>query len=259
VETGLRGKRALVTAASKGIGFATARALLDEGCRVAICSSSEERVKAAADKLAGHGEVHAMAADISQPDECADLIEWTLATLGGLDVLVNNCAGPPAGPFESFDEAAWRHAFDLVFMSAARLSRGFLPALRDGGGTIVNLTSHAAKQPIDRLVLSNALRPAVQGMAKTLAREAGPQVRVNSIGTGWTATDRVSQIVRQWVKEDGGAEEEVIARRMEALPLKRMGQPEEIAAAVVFLAGDASSFITGVMLDVDGGENSGLF
>jgi 3-oxoacyl-[acyl-carrier protein] reductase len=259
VETGLTGKRALVTAASRGIGYATAAALLREGCRVAICSSTEANIQAAARTLSSLGEVHAMAADISQPDECADLAEWALGTLGGLDVLVNNCAGPPAGSFESFDEAAWRHAFDLVFMSAARLSRALLPALRDGGGAIVCLNSHVAKQPMNNLVLSNALRPAIIGLAKTLAREAGPEVRVNTIGTGWTDTDRVKQILGKQATATGRPVEELIAEQARGLPLRRVGRPEEIASAVVFLAGDCSSFVTGATLDVDGGENSGLY
>lgn len=260
MDTGLQGKRALVTAASKGIGRAVATALLAEGCRVAICSSTQANIDRTASELSATGEVHAMAADISQPDECADLAEWTLETLGGLDVLVTNCAGPPAGRFEDFDEAAWRHAFDMVFMSAARLCRSLLPDLRaDGGGAIVCLNSHVAKQPMDGLVLSNALRPAVAGLAKTLAREAAPEVRVNCIGTGWTITDRVTGVLGQVAEASGKSLEEVIAERAAGLPLKRMANPEEIAAAAVFLASDAAGFITGATLDVDGGENLGLF
>jgi 3-oxoacyl-[acyl-carrier protein] reductase len=260
VDLGLKGKRALVTAASKGIGRAVAAGLLDEGCRVAICSSTEANVQGTAEELSGRGEVFAMAADISQPDECADLAEWTLDTLGGLDVLVTNCKGPPTGRFEDFDEATWRHAFDMVFMSAARLSRALLPALRaDGGGAIVCLNSFVAKQPADGLVLSNALRPAVAGLAKTLSREGSPEVRVNCIGTGWTVTDRVTGVLGRVAEASGKSLEEVIAERAAGIPLQRMAQPEEIAAAAVFLASDAAGFITGATLDVDGGEIHGLF
>src|SRR5450759_5092965 len=182
MELGLNGKRVLVTAASRGLGRAVAEAFLDEGCRVAICSSSQERIQAAAQEMSGRGEVIAMAADIGEADECAELLDWALHNQGGLDVLVNNTVGPPPGSLESLDEAQWRHAFDTILMSAVRLSKGALPALKtDGGGAIVNLASLTAKQPIDGLMLSNALRPALVGMAKTLSREAAPEVRVNNI------------------------------------------------------------------------------
>jgi len=260
VETGLRGKRALVTAASRGIGFATAKALLLEGCRVVMSSSSGANVERAAAELRPLGEVLAIPADITEADECAELVDRALHHLGGLDVLVTNCAGPPAAPFEQLDEATWRHAFDMVLMSAVRLCRAGLPALRaDGGGAIVCLNSHVAKQPMENLVLSNALRPAVAGLAKTLAHEAAPQVRVNCIGTGWTVTDRVTDILGQAAQQSGGTLDEMVAERASALPLRRMARPEEIAAAVVFLASDAANFITGATLDVDGGENLGIF
>ena len=184
-----------MTAASKGLGYAVAEALLTEGCRVAICSSSQQRIEAAAERLSPHGEVIAMAADLAQPDECADLVDWALHTLGGLDVLVNNAGGPPPGTFESLDEAQWRHAFDSLLMSAVRITRAALPALKeDPGGAVVNLTSLTAKQPIDMLLLSNAFRPAILGMAKTLSREAAPEVRVNNIATEHILTDRIRQL-----------------------------------------------------------------
>jgi 3-oxoacyl-[acyl-carrier protein] reductase len=260
METGLRGKRALVTAASKGLGRAVAEALLDEGCRVAINSSNEQRIQAAAAEMSSRGEVFAMAADLSEADECAELLDWALHKLGGLDILVNNTVGPPAGTLESLDEAQWRHAFDSILMSAVRLSKGALPALRaDGGGVIVNLASLTAKEPIDGLMLSNAFRPAVIGMAKTLSREAAPEVRVNNIATEHILTDRIREIARTVWAKPGENVEDVLTRKGVDVPLKRWGRPEEIASAVVFLASDAASYVTGVTLAVDGGLDRGLF
>jgi 3-oxoacyl-[acyl-carrier protein] reductase len=260
METGLRGKRALVTAASKGLGRAVAAALLAEGCRVAISSSSEERIQATAAELAAGGEVHAMAADLAQPDECADLVDWAVHTLGGLDVLVNNAGGPPPGTFESIDEAQWRHAFDSLLMSAVRVTRAALPALRlDGGGSIVNLTSLTVKQPIDGLLLSNSLRPAIVGMAKSLSREAAPEVRVNNIATEHILTDRIREIAAFRAAGSGRAFEEELDAWGKEVPMRRFGTPEELAAAVVFLAGNGASYITGVTLAVDGGLDRGLY
>jgi 3-oxoacyl-[acyl-carrier protein] reductase len=265
MELGLRGKRVLVTAASKGLGRAVAEAFLDEGCRVAISSSSEERIQHAAEEMraahgAAGGEVIAMAADIGEADECAELLDWALHSLGGLDVLVNNTVGPPAGSLESLDEAQWRHAFDTILMSAVRLCKGALPALKaDGGGAIVNLASLSAKQPIDRLMLSNSLRPALLGMAKTLSREAAPEVRVNNIATEHILTDRIRNITETVWAEPGESGEEAVRRLATRVPLGRYGTPAEIASAAVFLASDAASFITGVTLAVDGGLDRGLF
>src|SRR5438128_2107771 len=174
METGLRGRRALVTASSKGLGFASARALATEGCRIVISSSNAKNLEAATQALNKEGhEVQERVADLRKSDQCAELIEWAITTLGALDVLVNNTRGPIFGTVEDLDDTASRDAFDLVLMSAVRLSRAALPALRrDRGGAIVNLTSIAAHQPVDNLVLSNALRPAVVAMGKTLAKEA---------------------------------------------------------------------------------------
>jgi 3-oxoacyl-[acyl-carrier protein] reductase len=261
MDTGLRGRRALVTAASKGLGLASARALAAEGCRVAISSHNAEHLEAArlALKKEGH-DVDARVADLRNASECSALMEWALAALGGLDVLVNNCGGPTFGTVEGLDDAAWGEAFNLVLMSAVRLSRTALPALRrDGGGAIVNLTSIAAHQPIDNLVLSNALRPAVVGMGKTLAKEAAPDVRVNSILTGFIETDRVLDENRHQAQRLGVGIEQIRAKSVQQIPLRRYGRPEELAMAVVFLAGDAATFITGATLAVDGGQYPGLF
>lgn len=250
-----------MTAASKGLGFASARALAREGCRVAISSSNSQSLEAASHTLRQAGfEVQAKVADLRQADQCVALMDWAIATMGGLDVLVNNTRGPTFGPVEDLDDAAWVEAFNLVLMSAVRVSRAALPALRqEGGGSIVNLTSIAAHRPVDDLVLSNALRPAVVAMGKTLAKEAAPAVRVNSILTGRFETDRIIEENRHHAAKLAVTVDEIRARSVRQIPLGRYGRPDELAAAVVFLAGDASSFITGTTLAVDGGEYPGLF
>jgi 3-oxoacyl-[acyl-carrier protein] reductase len=249
-----------VTAASRGLGFATARALAAEGSRLVISSHDEQRIQAAALALREEGhDVVARAADVSQADQCRDLVEWATTTLGGLDVLVNNTRGPTFGTVAELDDQAWTDAFNLVLMSAVRMTRASLPALRRARGAIVNLTSIAAHQPVDNLVLSNALRPAVVAMGKTLAKEAAPEVRVNSILTGRFETDRIVEENRHQAATLGIDLEEVTARSIRNIPLGRYGRPEELAAAVVFLAGDSASFITGTTLAVDGGEYGGLF
>ena len=260
MDLGLKGKRALVTAASAGLGRAIAERLLAEGCRVAICSSDSGRIETAAAELrAGGGEVHWRAADVAQPDEVADLVEWAVQTMGGLDILVTNAGGPPPGNLASLDEAQWRHAFDLTLMSVVRLCRASLPALRDGGGVILNLTSRSVKEPIDNLILSNSLRAAVTGMAKTLSREAAPEVRVNNIATGTVMTDRIHHLADDTAARLGVTREEALARMTEAIPLGRIGRPEELAAVAAFLCSDAASYVTGVSLDVDGGAARSLF
>lgn len=261
METGLRGRRALVTAASKGLGFASARALAREGCVVAISSSNRQTLEAAARSLRQEGlEVHARVADLRKADDCTEVVEWAVETMGGLDVLVNNTRGPTFGAVEGLDDAAWTEAINLILLSAVRLSRAALPSLRrTGRGSIVNLTSIAAHQPVDRLVLSNALRPAVVAMGKTLAKEAATEVRVNSILTGRFETDRIVEENRHQAERLGVSVDEIRARSVTHIPLGRYGRPSELAAAVVFLAGDAASFITGTTLAVDGGEYPGLF
>ena len=260
METNPRGRIALVTAASKGLGFAVARALASEGCRVVLSSSRSESLDSAVDRLAAEGlDVVGRRADLSVAAECDALVDWTAEQFDGIDVLVNNTRGPRLGLVHELSDEEWSGAFELVFMSALRITRRALPHLRSRKGSVVNLTSIAAHQPVDGLVLSNVLRPGVVGLGKTLAKEAAPDVRVNSILTGRFLTDRIVEENRYRATQLGVSEDEVAKRATASIPLGRYGRPDELAAAAVFLASDSASFITGATLSVDGGEHQYLF
>jgi len=261
VDLGLHGKRALVTAASKGLGRAVAETLVAEGCRVCISSSSDDRIKlAAAEMTATGGEVHALAADIADAESCGRLFDWATGTLGGLDILINNTGGPPAGGVLDLTDEQWRQGFESILMSAIRLCRAAIPVMRRGGaGSIVNLASLTAKQPIPNVALSNAFRPALVGMAKTLSREAAPEVRINNIATEHILTDRIRDLAPKIWHREGESADETLARMAVTVPLGRYGTPQELANAAVFLASDAASYITGVTLAVDGGIDQALF
>jgi 3-oxoacyl-[acyl-carrier protein] reductase len=261
VDLGLRGKRALVTAASKGLGRAIAETLVAEGCRVCISSSNQARIDAAAKEIAaGGGEVHAMAADIASAESCARLFDWAVQKLGGVDILINNTAGPPPGTVLELTDEDWARGFESILMSAIRLSRAAIPVMRQNGrGSIVNLASLTVKQPIDGLGLSNAFRPALVGMAKSLSREAAPEVRVNNIATEHILTDRIRDIAGSVWRRGEETVEETVERMALTVPLGRYGTPQELANAAVFLASDAASYITGVTLAVDGGLDRALY
>jgi 3-oxoacyl-[acyl-carrier protein] reductase len=183
----------------------------------------------------------------------------TVRALGGLDILVTNAGGPPAGAFESFDEAAWQKAVELSFMSHVRLIRAALPYLRQSSAaSVLTVTSYSVKQPIPNLVLSNSIRAATVGLTKSLALELGREgIRFNSILPGWTETERVTELMSFRAKQNKTTVEEEIARQSKDSPLGRMGRPEEFANAAVFLVSPAASYITGVMLTVDGGMYKG--
>jgi 3-oxoacyl-[acyl-carrier protein] reductase len=258
LDLGLKGKRALVTAASKGLGRAVAEGLAAEGCIVCISSRDATAIAAVAQEIGG--KTRAKAADISDEAACAAMFDWAVDEMDGLDILINNTGGPPPGGVLELPDTEWRHAFDSILMSALRLSRSAIPVMRrGGGGSIVNLASLSAKQPIDGIALSNAFRPALVGMSKTLAREAAPDVRVNSIATEHILTDRIRDVAEKIWGREGESVEETIERKGHEVPLGRYGTPKELANAVVFLASDAASYITGVTLAVDGGLDRGLY
>jgi len=261
MDLNLKDKRALVSGASRGLGYAVALGLAREGCRVAINSRDEAKVKAAAEKV--HREtgtqVVGLAGDVSLPDVPEKLIQQTMQAFGGLDILITNAGGPPAGAFESFDEAAWQKAIDLSLMSHVRLIRAALPDLRkSSAASVLTMTSYSVKQPLPNLVLSNSIRAATGGLTKTLALELGRDgIRFNSILPAWTETERVYELMSFRAKQNGTTVEEEIAKQSKDSPLGRMGRPEEFANAAVFLVSPAASYITGVMLTVDGGMYKG--
>lgn len=257
----LNGKIALVTGASRGLGFAAAMMLAREGCQVAVNSRSEASAQTAAKKISGEtgSKVIGLAGDVSLPDVPEKLIEQAVNAFGGLDLLMTNAGGPPAGPFESFDEATWQKAVELSFLSHVRLIRAALPYLRKSATpSVLTVTSMSVKQPIANLVLSNSVRAATVGLTKSLAIELGREgIRFNSILPGWTETERVTELMTARAKANNTSVEEEIRKQSAESPLGRMGQPEEFGAAAAFLLSPAASYITGVMLNVDGGMYKG--
>ncbi|HET89141.1 MAG TPA: SDR family oxidoreductase [Chloroflexi bacterium] len=259
---GLDDKVALVTAASAGLGRAVALCLAQEGARVAICARGEERLREAAahiEAVTGR-QVCAFPADVSVPDDVDGLVKAVVERLGRIDILVINAGGPPPGLFLDLTPAAWEEAVQLTLMSSVRLCYAVGPVMRaQGGGAILAMTSVTVKQPLPNLVLSNSLRLAVTGLVKTLADELAPYaIRVNGICPGWTRTARVEQLLHDRAERSGATVEEEAAKIAAAIPLGRMGRPEEFAAAAAFLVSAAASYITGVSLLVDGGMYRGV-
>jgi 3-oxoacyl-[acyl-carrier protein] reductase len=259
----LRGKRALVTGASRGLGFATARGLAQEGCRVAINSRDHEKLANAAMKISEETgvDVFPLAGDVSDPRVPERLVKLAVEAMGGLDLLVTNAGGPPPGKFEAIDDATWQKAIDSSLMSHVRLVRAALPELRQSkAASVLAITSYSVKQPIPNLLLSNSVRAATIGLIKTLALEVGGEgIRFNSILPAWTETERVYELMVGRANAAGITVEAEIARQAKESALGRMGTPEEFANAAVFLLSPAASYITGVMLTVDGGLYKGMY
>lgn len=256
MDLGIRGKSALVCGAGKGIGRAAALALAQEGARLTICSRDAARLEAtAADLRAQTGaEILAVPTNLSVGAEIDRLVERTLAQYGGLDILINNTGGPPAGKFEQHNDAAWQTAFESLLLSVVRLTRLAIPHMRQKQwGRIITVTSTSVKQPIAGLVLSNSLRAAVTGLSKTLATELAPDgITVNTVAPGRILTDRLTSLY-------GGDEAATRANAATGVPMGRVGEPLDMGHAITYLCSEQAGYITGVTLQVDGGLTAGLF
>jgi 3-oxoacyl-[acyl-carrier protein] reductase len=256
VDLGLKDRTALVTAASKGLGRAAALELAREGARVVVCSRSE-RAQAAAEEIraaTGAG-VWAVQGDLTKPEDIDRIVRQALEHLGHLDILILNAGGPPPGAFLDLRAQDWESAIQLTLMSAVRLCYAALPHMvARGQGSVVATQSFTIKQPLDNLVLSNALRMAVIGLVKSLANELGPRgIRVNSINPGWTLTERVEQLLNDRAARSGTTPAEQAAGITRDIPLGRMGTAEEYGRAVAWLASPAAAFVHGHALIFDGG------
>ena len=254
---GLEGKVALVTAASKGLGRAIAAELAAEGATLGICARSADALNAARDQIASEtgAEIRAVVADVSTREGIDRATSMMLERFGRVDVLVTNAGGPPAGPFENHDWTVWQRAVDLTLRSGVELSRAVLPGMRERRwGRILNVTSIAVKQPVDGLMLSNSIRAAVTGFARTLANEVATfGITVNNILPGYTRTERVEQLNAANATREGVPVEQVAARIEAQIPMRRLGEPDEFAALAAFLASERASYITGQSIAVDGG------
>ncbi len=253
MDLGLRGKAALVTAASKGMGKATALGLAAEGCRVVMCARTAADIKAAAEEIRAKtgAEVVELAADVTKKDDVDRLIKRAHDAFGGVDILVANCGGPPRGNLEEMTDEQWFGAFEIATLSVVRLVRGVLPSMKEKRwGRILTIQSVSVKQPVPGLLLSNAVRPGVAGMFKTLSEEFGKHnITINVVCPGKIMTDRLLG----GAKQAGLPREEYLKQAAVDIPLGRVGTPEEFANVMVFLASERASYVTGVAVQVDGG------
>lgn len=254
MDTGLRDRVALVCASSRGIGRAAAEALAAEGAKLALCARDEPTLEATAAALRATGaEVLAVAADLGKREDVDRVMRETLARYGRLDVLINNTGGPPPGRFEAHDDAAWQTAFETLLLSVVRLTRLAIPEMRARRwGRIITVTSTSVKQPIANLVLSNSLRAAVTGLAKTLSLElAADGITVNTVAPGRILTDRLLSLY--------GDEETTRRTAGQGVPMGRVGEPADMGNAILYLCSEQAGYVTGVTLQVDGGLIQGLY
>ncbi len=262
MDLGLKGKVALVCAASKGLGYASALCLAREGAKVALCSRTQEAIDAAAERIREEtgAEVLPLVADVTKAEDLERIVQETVAHFGTVHILVPNSGGPPAGTFETLDDSKWELALDSTLRSTVHLVRAVLPSMKaQNWGRIIVITSTSARQPIAGLLLSNTIRAGIIGLLKTLSQEfAGYGITVNNVAPGSFATDRITHLLNVRAKDAGITVEEAKSQMESRIPLKRLGHPEELGSMVAFLASENASYITGQTLLVDGGQTIGL-
>lgn len=254
----LKGKSVIVTAASKGLGKAAAMEFAKEGAKVLISSRSEPALQKAVDEIreaTGNTTIDYAVCNMKDAQEIKQLVEKAVSLNGTVDVLINNAGGPPAGSFLDMTDEDWQHAFELNLLSFVRTIREAVPFMKkQGEGHIVNLASSSIKQSLDNLVLSNTMRPGIVGLAKTLAQELSEDnILIDTVGPGTIETDRITELNQTLADKQNKTAEDIRKEAEENIPMKRYGQPQEFAKAIVFLASGANTYITGQSLIVDGG------
>ena len=262
MDFGLKGKRAIVMAASRGLGYASALGLAREGCHLVICSRDQAKIDKAAEAIrsATGAKVKALVADVSSASEAKRLVDTAVSEYGGLEIVVHNAGGPPAGETLAMTEEQWQKAFEQNLLSFTRIVSAAAPEMKKAGyGRILTIASSSIKQPIPNLSLSNAFRAGVWGIAKTLSRELAPQgILINVIAPGRIDTERIAELDQANATKAGRPVEEVRKASVATIPLGRLGKPEELANLVVFLASAAGSYISGQAIMVDGAAGTTL-
>ncbi len=263
MELGLRGRVALVCGSTKGLGRAVARALAQEGARVVLNGRHQDSVTQAAGQLEAETgrTVVPLVADVGVPDQAEQLVQRAAKELGRLDIVFCNASGPPAAAFKDQPSEAWRRVLEVNLLSTVHLARAAVPLMRKlQWGRIICLASVAAKQPLPGLILSTTARAGVLGFAKALADEvAADGITVNVVCPGFIATERIAELAQTRAKREQRPQEEIVKEMAADIPLGRMGSPDELAAAVCFLASERAGYITGAVLQVDGGFTRSIF
>lgn len=257
MDLGLKNRVAIVTGSSRGIGKAIANGLAEEGTNITICARNEDELREVAKEIESSTgtKVLPVQVDLNNKENIEILVEMTVKQFGRLDILVNNTGGPPSLLFQETSEEDWRRTVDSLLISVVNCCREVIPHMKQHKwGRIINMTSFAAKQPAEKLILSNSVRAGIFGLTKTLSNELAEYgILVNAVCPGWTNTRRVQELAKSTAEKTRKTPEDVITEWSNSIPLKRLAQPNEIANLVVFLASERASYITGAVIQVDGG------